>query len=227
MGPTWGRQDPGGPHVGHMNFVIWVLNGGWGLSYEIAFRWMPLDSTDDKSTLVQVMAWCCQATCHYLNQCWPRSLTPYGITRPQWVNFDNAFLSIWYQEYLNQRNEILIWWAETYTNQTIRQQTYSKVRYDYEITRRNIGGPLKNLTTSVSFHDSSEPPLIARSCRPQTGPMLAPWTLLSGVQVNFAVPSSSHNVIIKPLGKQNTAVIVLDEWLVLPLNKLCIHLTLT
>ena len=25
MGPTWGpgRQDPGGPHVGHMNFPIW------------------------------------------------------------------------------------------------------------------------------------------------------------------------------------------------------------
>ena len=22
MGPTWGRQDPGGPHVGHMKFVI-------------------------------------------------------------------------------------------------------------------------------------------------------------------------------------------------------------
>ena len=24
MGPTWGRQDPGGPHVDHMNFAIWV-----------------------------------------------------------------------------------------------------------------------------------------------------------------------------------------------------------
>ena len=23
MGPIWGRQDPGGPHVGPMNFVIW------------------------------------------------------------------------------------------------------------------------------------------------------------------------------------------------------------
>ena len=23
-GPTWGRQDPGGPHVGPMNYVIWV-----------------------------------------------------------------------------------------------------------------------------------------------------------------------------------------------------------
>ena len=24
VGPTWGRQDPGGPHVGHMNFAIWA-----------------------------------------------------------------------------------------------------------------------------------------------------------------------------------------------------------
>ena len=24
MGPTWGRQDPGGPHVGPINFAIWV-----------------------------------------------------------------------------------------------------------------------------------------------------------------------------------------------------------
>ena len=26
MGPIWGRQDPGGPHVGPMNFGIW---SGW------------------------------------------------------------------------------------------------------------------------------------------------------------------------------------------------------
>ena len=25
MGPIWGRQVPGGPHVGPMNFAIWVL----------------------------------------------------------------------------------------------------------------------------------------------------------------------------------------------------------
>ena len=37
-------------------------------------------------TLVLVMAWCQQATSHYLNQCWPWSMSPYGDTRPQWVN---------------------------------------------------------------------------------------------------------------------------------------------
>ena len=24
MGPIWGRHDPGGPHVGPMNFAIWA-----------------------------------------------------------------------------------------------------------------------------------------------------------------------------------------------------------
>ena len=64
----------------------WILAiDGWGISCEIALIWMPLDFTDDQSTLVQVMAWCHQATNHYLSQCWPRFLSPYGITGPQWV----------------------------------------------------------------------------------------------------------------------------------------------
>ena len=49
-------------------------------------RWMSHDFTDDMSTLVQVMAWCRQATSHYLSQCWLRSLSPYDVTGPQWVN---------------------------------------------------------------------------------------------------------------------------------------------
>ena len=32
------------------------------------------------------MAWCRQATSHYLSQCWPRSISAYGVTRQQWVN---------------------------------------------------------------------------------------------------------------------------------------------
>ena len=66
---------------------------GWGISCEIALIWMSLDSTDDQSALVQGMAWCRQATSHYLNQCWPRSLPPYGVTRPQWVNTLSHILS--------------------------------------------------------------------------------------------------------------------------------------
>ena len=35
MGPIWGRQDPGGPHVGPMNFVIWVVTYSWDISLPI------------------------------------------------------------------------------------------------------------------------------------------------------------------------------------------------
>ena len=43
---------------------------------EIALRLMWQDSTDDKSTLVQVMAWYCKTTSHYLSQCWPTLMSP-------------------------------------------------------------------------------------------------------------------------------------------------------
>ena len=29
MGPIWGQHDPGGPHVGPMNFVIWAVALYW------------------------------------------------------------------------------------------------------------------------------------------------------------------------------------------------------
>ena len=72
----------------HVIFTqILVIDGwAWGICSEIALLWMSLDFTDDQSTLVQVMAWCRQATSHYLSRCRPRSPSPYGVTRPQWVN---------------------------------------------------------------------------------------------------------------------------------------------
>ena len=39
------------------------------------------------------MAWCHQATSHYLSQCWPRTLPPYGVTRPQWVKYISIIFS--------------------------------------------------------------------------------------------------------------------------------------
>ena len=76
----------------NVNLRLVLFIDGWGISCEITPRWMSLDLNEDKSTLVQVMAWCRQATSHYLSQCWPRSLQPYGITRPQWVNTLSVFL---------------------------------------------------------------------------------------------------------------------------------------
>ena len=48
--------------------------------YEIGIRWVPQNPIDNQSRLVQVMSWC-----RYLNQCWLISLSPSGVTVPQWV----------------------------------------------------------------------------------------------------------------------------------------------
>ena len=87
---TWLNSLAPGKSEWNFRYVIFKWNlvvAGWGISCEIALIGMSLDFTDDQSTLVQVMAWCRQATSHYLSQCWPRSLSPYGVTdtRPQWI----------------------------------------------------------------------------------------------------------------------------------------------
>ena len=97
-GETGGKAADGSLYsLSHFPWEIWkkfrwvtfklilVING-WGISCEIVPRWISLDRTDDESTLVLVMAWCRQATSHYLSQCWSRSMLPYGVTRPHWVS---------------------------------------------------------------------------------------------------------------------------------------------
>ena len=66
----------------YLIYQIISVTYGWGMSCELTLRWMSFDLTDDMSTLVQLMAWCRPATSHYLSQCWPRSLSSYGVTRP-------------------------------------------------------------------------------------------------------------------------------------------------
>ena len=41
----------------------------------------------DLLVMSQVMTWCHHTPNHYLGQCWPKSLLPYGITRRQWGTF--------------------------------------------------------------------------------------------------------------------------------------------
>ena len=65
-----------------LNLVIHSCDINW----RIALRWLQLDPTDDKSTSVQVMAWCRQAASHYLSQCRLSSLLSYSIISSQWVN---------------------------------------------------------------------------------------------------------------------------------------------
>ena len=66
------------------NFINIMIE--WGISYGIALMWISLYLTADKSALVQVMTWCPQAASQYLSKCRPRSMSTYGVTRPQWVS---------------------------------------------------------------------------------------------------------------------------------------------
>ena len=66
------------------NFTLVILKlisvfDGWGFSCKIALRWLPLDLNNDGTSGRQAMS-------HYLDQCGPRTTSPYGVTRPQWIN---------------------------------------------------------------------------------------------------------------------------------------------
>ena len=64
------------------------LLGGGGILVSLCLSIHPTFRTRSvtPTTLVQVMAWCHQATSHYLSPCWPRSMLPYGATRPHRVD---------------------------------------------------------------------------------------------------------------------------------------------
>ena len=83
--------------------ILWVLNNMdailqkeilialWWMKivtfwFKFSIKFVLIDPIGKKSSLVHVMAWCHQAPSHYLNLCWPGSVTSYTTTRPQWVN---------------------------------------------------------------------------------------------------------------------------------------------
>ena len=109
---------PGRPgcHFKTAIFILVSLIGIFTSSNDDALRWIPWDLTDDKSTLFQVMAWCGQAASHYLSQCWPRSMLPYGVTRPQWVNRQQA---------VTWTNDGLVYWG-MYASLTLEELTLNR-----------------------------------------------------------------------------------------------------
>ena len=58
-----------GNNFENINFVLIIQNSKLDTCYEISLMWMPQNLTNEKSTLFQAMAWCHQATWHYMIQC--------------------------------------------------------------------------------------------------------------------------------------------------------------
>ena len=56
-----------------------VMNDIWNSFCAIDLSQMPAGLIDDKSAMAQVMAWCRQATSHYLSQGCPRSMSPCDV----------------------------------------------------------------------------------------------------------------------------------------------------
>ena len=90
----------------HIIFVIYVC---------IALKWLTLGRCGnnfknvifklarDKSTLVQVIAWCHQSVIHYLRKCWSRSMSPYvRVTWPLWVNW------VWREHWRPDENKTIV-----------------------------------------------------------------------------------------------------------------------
>ena len=69
------------------------------------------------------MAWCRQATSHYLSQCWPSSLSTYGVSRPQWVNFHDAIRHHTATKSLHSKDQI-----RTITNTIVLHKLKKKLK---------------------------------------------------------------------------------------------------
>ena len=83
MGLIWGRQDPGGPHVGPMNFAIWGIN------------WPTIYRTCMSNVIIVVKPWdvtISPCRCHIFNG---------GLTKPsvkfeyEWINTSHRNYVVW------------------------------------------------------------------------------------------------------------------------------------
>ena len=98
-----------GSNFNSMMFKLIIEKRNFSTPCKIALRWMSQNLTNEKSTLVQVMVWCRQATSHYLSQCWPRSMLQYGVTRPQWVNSSPLSATYMHQGIRSALVQIMAW----------------------------------------------------------------------------------------------------------------------
>ena len=99
---SWSSADRHAPTTSEWSTILFptevrLILETWKLSFRIKhleqfhLEIIWLNPTIDMSVLVQVMAWCRQATGLYLSQCWPKYLAPYGVTMWQWVEIKSKW----------------------------------------------------------------------------------------------------------------------------------------
>ena len=65
------------------NLQYWITDCTFKSSFDNVHGWMARDLND----VVWVMAWCLQASSHYMSQSWPSSMLLYGVNYPKWVKY--------------------------------------------------------------------------------------------------------------------------------------------
>ena len=68
------------------HFQCIFFNEKVGILIKISYKFLLKGPIDNKLAFVQVMALHQIVASYYMNRCWPRSMTAYGISRPHWVN---------------------------------------------------------------------------------------------------------------------------------------------
>ena len=81
------------------HFITWIA---------ISLKSVPKRPIDDKSALIQTMAW--------RQQCWARSTTPYGVNKPRWTNVELI-------DGTHTWNWNCKWWQKLQKVKTYREQT--------------------------------------------------------------------------------------------------------
>ena len=106
-----------------MVFRFILAIDGWDISHEISFRWMSLEFTDYKSTLLQVMAWCHQATSHSLPE---PMLTQISVCHM--VSLGHSELSASALEMLQSCTEPSVCWSQEISNHHWMELVWSTVK---------------------------------------------------------------------------------------------------
>ena len=107
--------DPLASNKGDNNFKSVISEHTFRIKFMLVRR-MPLNKCDDKSTLIQVMAWEGQAPNSYPSLCGTGSISAVGLTRPQWVR---RILSI-----VNRSLRISFNWKKTHLKMPPITSTY-------------------------------------------------------------------------------------------------------
>ena len=105
---------------------------------EIRLRAMPQNPLDEKPNAVHILAWWSQVSSHYIRQCWPSVMSPYGVYRPgryRWVNWCGLIMM---HGEINLRQHCLRQWSVDWRHHVITEWDLVQLQKEFEIIQIHI-----------------------------------------------------------------------------------------